>query len=68
MMKRFFAITVVLMILLISLGCASVPETTTNPTAGQGGSLVTTVGNKPFIGDHSAGTLDLNGWNPRGGR
>jgi hypothetical protein len=67
-MKRFFAITVVLMIILMSLGCAAtVPETTANPTAGQG-SLVTTVGNKPFVGDSSSGTLDLNGWNPRGGR
>ncbi len=67
-MKRFFAITVVLMIILMSLGCAAtVPETTANPTAGQD-SLVTSVGSKPFVGDSSRGTLDLNGWNPRGGR
>jgi hypothetical protein len=26
------------------------------------------VGSKPFIGDSSRGTLDLNGWNPAGGR
>jgi hypothetical protein len=32
------------------------------------GSLVSTVGNKPFVGDSSRGTLDLNGWNPAGGR
>ena len=67
-MKRFFAITVVLMIILMSLGCAAtVPETTTNPSAGDQG-LVSTVGSKPFVGDSSRGTLDLNGWNPRGGR
>jgi hypothetical protein len=65
-MKRFFAITVVLMIILMSLGCATVPETTSNPTAGTG-SLVSTVGNRPFVGVHSRGTLDLNGWNPAGG-
>ncbi len=66
-MKTFFVITAVLMIILMSFGCASVPETTQNPTAGSG-SLVTTVGNKPFVGHSSAGTLDLNGWNPMGGR
>ena len=67
-MKRFFAITVVLMIILMSLGCAgTVPETTANPTAGSQG-LVTTVGSRPFVGDSSRGTLDLNGWNPAGGR
>jgi len=67
-MKRFTYLTVVLMIILMSLGCAAtVPETTASPTAGQG-SLVTTVGSKPFIGDSSRGTLDLNGWNPAGGR
>ena len=66
-MKRFFAIIVVLMIILMSLGCASVPETTANPTASKEG-LVSTVGSKPFIGDSSRGTLDLNGWNPAGGR
>jgi hypothetical protein len=66
-MKRLFAITVILVILLMSLGCASVPETRPNPTAGQE-SLVTTVGNKPFVGEYQKGTLDLNGWNPRGGR
>ena len=67
-MKRFFAITVVLMIILMSLGCAAtVPETTTNPAAGNTG-LVSTVGNKPFVGEYQKGTLDLNGWNPAGGR
>jgi hypothetical protein len=66
-MKRLTYLTVVLMIILMSLGFATVPESTANPTAGTG-SLVSTVGNKPFIGDSSAGTLDLNGWNPRGGR
>jgi hypothetical protein len=67
-MKRFFTITVVLMIILMSLGCAAtVPETTANPTAGQG-SLVTTVGNRPFVGEYQKGTLDLNGWSPAGGR
>ena len=67
-MKRFFAITVVLMIILMSFGCAAtVPETTANPTAGSQ-SLVTTVGNRPFVGDSSAGSLDGSGWNPRGGR
>ncbi len=65
-MKRFFAITVVLMIILMSLGCASVPETSAPAT--QSGSLVTTVGNRPFVGDSSAGSLDGSGWNPRGGR
>ena len=66
-MKKFFAIMVALTIILMSLSCASTPETTQNPTAGQG-SLVTTVGNKPFVGQSSRGTLDLNGWNPAGGR
>jgi len=66
-MKRFIYLTLVLMIILISLSCASVPETTQNPTA-ESGSLVTTVGNRPFVGQSSAGTLDGSGWNPRGGR
>ena len=66
-MKRFIYLTLVLMIILMSLGCASVPETTQNPAASNQG-LVTTVGSKPFIGDSSRGTLDLNGWNPAGGR
>jgi hypothetical protein len=66
-MKRFTYLTVVLMIMLMSLVCATVPETTANAAEGTG-SLVSTVGNKPFVGDSSAGTLDLNGWNPRGGR
>ncbi len=66
-MKRYFAITVVLMIILMSLGCATVPETTTNPTAGKD-SLVTTVGSRPFVGEYQRGTLDLNGWSPAGGR
>ena len=67
-MKRFIYLTLVLMIILISLGCAAtVPETTQNPAAGSQG-LVTTVGNRPFVGDSSRGTLDLNGWNPAGGR
>jgi hypothetical protein len=60
-------LTVILMIILMSLGFATVPESTANPTAGTG-SLVSTVGNKPFVGDSSRGTLDLNGWNPAGGR
>jgi uncharacterized protein YceK len=67
MMKRFFAIIVVLMIILMSVGCATVPETTVSPTAGKEG-LVSTVGNKPFVGEYQRGTLDLNGWNPAGGR
>ena len=67
-MKRFIYLTLVLMIILMSLGCAAtMPETTANPTASNQG-LVTTVGSKPFIGDSSRGTLDLNGWNPAGGR
>jgi hypothetical protein len=66
-MKKFIYLTLVLMIILMSFGCASVPETTQNPTAGSG-SLVTTVGNRPFVGDSSAGSLDGSGWNPRGGR
>jgi uncharacterized protein YceK len=65
-MKRFFAITVVLMILLMSLGCATVPETSA-PNPGNM-SLVSTVGTKQFVGESSRGTLDLNGWNPAGGR
>jgi hypothetical protein len=65
-MKRFFAIIVVLMIILMSLGCATVPETSAPRTESTG--LVSTVGSKPFIGDSSRGTLDLNGWNPAGGR
>ena len=66
-MKRFIYLTVVLMIILMSLGCASAPETTQSSTAGTG-SLVSTVGNRPFVGDSYAGTLDGSGWNPRGGR
>jgi hypothetical protein len=67
-MKRFIYLILVLMIILMSLGCAAtVPETTANPSAGNQG-LVSTVGSKPFVGDSSSGTLDLNGWNPRGGR
>ena len=66
-MKRFTYLTVVLIIILMSLGFATVPESTANPAAGTG-SLVSTVGNKPFVGDSSRGTLDLNGWNPAGGR
>jgi hypothetical protein len=67
MMKKFIYLAFVLMILLMSLGCASVPETTPNPTAGSEG-LVSTVGNRPFVGEYSRSTLDLNGWNPMGGR
>jgi hypothetical protein len=66
-MKRLTYLTVVLVIILMSLGFATVPESRGNPTAGTG-SLVSTVGNKPFVGDSSKGTLDLNGWNPAGGR
>ncbi len=66
-MKKIFGITLALIIILMSLGCATVPETTTNPTAGQG-SLVSTVGNRPFVGEYQRGTLDLNGWSPAGGR
>jgi len=66
-MKSFTYLTVILMIILMSLGFATVPESTANPTAGAG-SLVSTVGNRPFVGDSSAGTLDLNGWNPARGR
>ena len=66
-MKRFTYLTVVLMFILMSLGFAMVLESTANPPAAAG-SLVSTVGNKPFIGDSSRGTLDLNGWNPAGGR
>jgi hypothetical protein len=66
-MRNFNYLTVVLMFILMSLGFATVPESTANPTAGTG-SLVSTVGNRPFVGDSSAGTLDLNGWNPAGGR
>ena len=65
-MKRFTYLTVVLMIIL-TLGFATVLESTANPTAGTG-SLVSTVGNRPFVGDSSAGALDGSGWNPRGGR
>jgi hypothetical protein len=66
-MKNFAYLTAILMIILMSLGFATIPESTANPTAGTG-SLVSTVGNKPFVGDSSRGTLDLNGWNPAGGR
>jgi len=66
-MKRFTYLTVVLMIILMSLVCATVPGSTANAAEGKG-SLVSTVGNKPFVGDSSRGTLDLNGWNPAGGR
>ena len=65
-MKRFIYLTVVLMIILMSLGCASVPETSAPRTESTG--LVSTVGNRPFVGDSSAGSLDGSGWNPRGGR
>jgi hypothetical protein len=66
-MKSFTHLTVVLMIILMSLVCTTVPETTANAAEGTG-SLVSTMGNKPFVGDSSRGTLDLNGWNPAGGR
>jgi hypothetical protein len=66
-MENFAYLTAILMIILMSLGFATIPESTANPTAGTG-SLVSTVGNKPFVGDSSRGTLDLNGWNPAGGR
>jgi hypothetical protein len=66
-MRNFNYLTVVLMFILMSLGFATVPESTANPTAGTG-SLVSTVGNRPFVGDSSARILDLNGWNPAGGR
>ncbi len=66
-MKNFTYLAVVLMIILMSVGFATVRESTANPTAGTG-SLVSTVGNRPFVGDSSARTLDLNGWNPAGGR
>jgi hypothetical protein len=65
--KSFAYLTAILMIILMSLGFATLPESTENPTAAAG-SLVSTVGNKPFVGDSSRGTLDLNGWNPAGGR
>lgn len=65
-MKRFFAMTVVLMLILMSLGCATVPEYTPAGTQ-KTEDLTSTVGNRPFVGVSSRGTLDLNGWNPRGG-
>jgi hypothetical protein len=54
-MKRFTYLTVVLIIILMSLVCATLPESTANAAEGTG-SLVSTVGNKPFVGDSSAGT------------
>jgi hypothetical protein len=65
-MKRFIFLTVVLMLILMSLGCETVPEYTGTPDTGSL-NLSSTVGNKPFIGDTSAGTLNPYGWNPRGG-
>jgi len=65
-MKRFTYLTVVLMIILMSLGCATVPEYSSVQSTGTQ-NLVTTVGNRPFVGVYSRGTLDLNGWNPMGG-
>jgi hypothetical protein len=65
-MKNFTYLTVILMFILMSLGFATIPESTSNPPAGTG-SLVSMVVNKPFVGDSSRGTLHLNGWNPAGG-
>ena len=59
-MKGYFAITVILMIILMSLGCATIPETTTSPTAGKD-SLVSTVGSRPFVGEYQRGTLERSG-------
>jgi hypothetical protein len=54
-MKRFFAIAVVLMLILMSLGCATVPEY----TAGSPQDLSSTVGNKQFVGGSSRDAVDL---------
>jgi hypothetical protein len=53
-MKRFICLTVVLMIILMSLGCATVPETT--PTGTQ--DLKSSVGNTHFVGDPSKDAFD----------
>jgi hypothetical protein len=65
-MKRFFAITVVLMLILMSLGCATVPEYTGAPETGSL-KLSSTVGNSQFVGDVSPEARNQYGWSSRGG-
>jgi hypothetical protein len=65
-MKKFIYLTVVLMLILVSFGCATVSTYTPSGTQ-KTQDLSSTVGNRPFIGVYSRGTLDLNGWNPMGG-
>ena len=66
MMKRFFAITVVLMLILMSLGCGTVPEYTGVPET-KSLNLSSTVGNRQFVGDISPDARNAYGWTDRGG-
>jgi hypothetical protein len=50
MMKRLFATTVILMLILMSFGCATVPSGQSTGTQDLG----STVGNRPFVGDSSS--------------
>jgi uncharacterized protein YceK len=61
-MKRFFAITMVLMLILMSIGCATVPSYTTGTQ-----DLSSTVGNRQFVGDISPEARNQYGWTSRGG-
>ncbi len=54
-MKRFFAITAVLMLILMSLGCATAPSVQSTGTQ----DLSSTVGNKEFVGGSSKDAFDL---------
>ena len=54
-MKRFFAIPVVLILIWVSLGCATVPSYT--PIGTQ--DLSSEVGNKEFVGASSKEAFDL---------
>jgi hypothetical protein len=51
-MKRFITITVVLMLMLIFIGCATVPEATPIGTQ-KTQDLSSSVGNSQFVGDPS---------------
>lgn len=62
-MKKFITITVVLMLMLIFTGCASM----TWEQRKEGSDLRSSVGNRPFVGETSPDAHNLYGWTSRGG-
>lgn len=62
-MKKFITITVVLMLMLIFTGCASM----TWEQRKEESDLRSSVGNRPFVGETSPDAHNLYGWTSRGG-